>query len=301
MVLAGPRLVVQSILYHQSLPTLRRLVQTLAQSALLVRSAGRCSSVSLQVGDCSASPLLDRAQADALADGARALGLDDLAYTPFETNLGHGGGHNALRADGPDADYVLYVNPDAVVAPSTLDEMLQPFASRRAGVVEARQVPYEHPKEYDASSGVTPWSSFACAMVRREVLDRTGGFDAETFFLHGDDVDYSWRARLAGFDCVYHPAARVFHDKRPDEVGTIRPSEREEEEGSLGLMMLAYKYHHDDALERLRDALAAGSAHRRRAVDRFDERVRTGRLPDRLDPEHTVARFVGLDVAAVRF
>ena len=46
--------------------------------------------------------------------------------------------------------------------------------------------------------------------LRREVLDELGGFDTR-FFMYYEDVDLSWRMRLAGYDIVYEPLARVVH------------------------------------------------------------------------------------------
>lgn len=48
------------------------------------------------------------------------------------------------------------------------------------------------------------------ALYRRAMLDRIGLFD-EDFFAYLEDVDLAWRARLAGWRCLYVPAARVYH------------------------------------------------------------------------------------------
>jgi len=40
--------------------------------------------------------------------------------------------------------------------------------------------------------------------------EQIGLFD-EDFFAYLGDVDLAWRARLAGFRCLYAPAARVYH------------------------------------------------------------------------------------------
>jgi GT2 family glycosyltransferase len=48
------------------------------------------------------------------------------------------------------------------------------------------------------------------ALYRRSMLDQIGLFD-ESFFAYLEDVDLAWRARAAGWACVYAPQARVLH------------------------------------------------------------------------------------------
>ncbi len=50
----------------------------------------------------------------------------------------------------------------------------------------------------------------AAFMIRRNVFDALGGFD-ERFFMVYEDVDLSYRARLAGFRCWYEADAVVRH------------------------------------------------------------------------------------------
>jgi N-acetylglucosaminyl-diphospho-decaprenol L-rhamnosyltransferase len=54
------------------------------------------------------------------------------------------------------------------------------------------------------------WISFACVLIRREVIAAIGPLD-EGFFMYFEDVDYSRRARQAGWYIAYAPAARVVH------------------------------------------------------------------------------------------
>lgn len=49
------------------------------------------------------------------------------------------------------------------------------------------------------------------ALYRRALLDDIGLFD-EDFFLYHEDVDLSFRAFLAGWDCLYWPAAVIWHE-----------------------------------------------------------------------------------------
>jgi GT2 family glycosyltransferase len=50
----------------------------------------------------------------------------------------------------------------------------------------------------------------AAFAIRRELFDRLGGFD-EDFFMVYEDVDLSYRARLAGYRCWYAADALVRH------------------------------------------------------------------------------------------
>ncbi len=52
----------------------------------------------------------------------------------------------------------------------------------------------------------------AFMLVRREVYLKVGGFD-EDYFMYGEDVDWSYRIKLAGWRIFYLPEAQVIHYK----------------------------------------------------------------------------------------
>lgn len=53
--------------------------------------------------------------------------------------------------------------------------------------------------------------SFGGAMlIRRDVFEKTGGYDS-AFFTLADDIDLSWRVRLLGYRVVVEPAAFLYH------------------------------------------------------------------------------------------
>jgi N-acetylglucosaminyl-diphospho-decaprenol L-rhamnosyltransferase len=54
------------------------------------------------------------------------------------------------------------------------------------------------------------WVSFACVLIRHEVLERVGLLD-EGYFMYFEDADYCRRARRAGFEVLYWPQSRVVH------------------------------------------------------------------------------------------
>jgi hypothetical protein len=63
----------------------------------------------------------------------------------------------------------------------------------------------------DARPSPSPFGpSAGAALYRRSMLDDVGLFD-EGFFAYLEDVDLAWRARWAGWGCVYVPEAVVYH------------------------------------------------------------------------------------------
>lgn len=54
------------------------------------------------------------------------------------------------------------------------------------------------------------WIAFACALLRREVIEQIGLLD-EGYFMYFEDVDYCRRARAAGFKVLFWPDAEVVH------------------------------------------------------------------------------------------
>ena len=103
---------------------------------------------------------------------------------------------------------------------------MEPLKLKEVGMVEARQTPLEHAKEYNTKTGgETEWASTACTVFKTEVYNKINGFDAETFFLYCDDLDFSWRVRLAGYKIIYMPSAIVYHAKicPYQEPGSLHP------------------------------------------------------------------------------
>jgi GT2 family glycosyltransferase len=59
-------------------------------------------------------------------------------------------------------------------------------------------------------------------MYRRSMLEDVGPFD-EDFFMYYEDVDYSFRAQLAGYRCIFVPTARVYHAEGGSGEALPRP------------------------------------------------------------------------------
>ena len=64
--------------------------------------------------------------------------------------------------------------------------------------------------ERDGVESPAAWVSGACMLVTRSVFERTGGFD-ERLFLYGEELDWCWRARAAGFAIWHTSRTRVLH------------------------------------------------------------------------------------------
>lgn len=148
-------------------------------------------------------------------------------------NLGYAGGANAgIRAARGHA--ILTLNNDTVPGPSFVRELSRTLEEHpRAGMCAAKMI---FPDGRINSAGICVSRSGAswdrgmfepdqgqydrqeevfgpcggAALYRKAMLDQTGCFD-EDFFLFMEDVDLAFRGRLAGWSCLYVPAARVMH------------------------------------------------------------------------------------------
>jgi GT2 family glycosyltransferase len=138
----------------------------------------------------------------------------DMKVSQSGENLGFARAQNRLMAQAfaAGAAYYLAANPDGFFHPECLRHLLR-MARQQEGkaLIEGMQFPSEHPKQYDPRTLDTGWASGACLLIPRVIWETIGGFD-ENFFLYGEDVDYSWRARRAGFAVKICPPALFCHD-----------------------------------------------------------------------------------------
>jgi GT2 family glycosyltransferase len=286
---------INTILYKLSPTLIDRFLMSVAKAVSVSRAVGRISEATLQIGDCSPMATLNETRIAELTAMAQDAGLDHVFYRFFDANLGSAAGHNVLLRDFA-ADLLWIINPDTAASPYVLNEMLlrmgdSAYGFGDVGIVEARQIPIEHPKVYDLESGETSWATTACALLPRLVVKDVGDFDSETFFLYCDDVDYSWRVRLAGRKIVYAPSARLFHDKRTTPEGHYRASGIEEYYAAEAAVLMAYKYSRPDLVDTYLDMLDNGTDVTRKAAKEFRDRRDAGRLPVQLDPDHRVGEF----------
>ena len=167
-----------------------------------------------------------------------------------DENLGFAKANN-LAIDKSDGDFILLLNPDTVVQEDTFsvlmdffkthpeagaagckvlnaDGTLQPACRRSSptpmvvlpkilglnhlfpnskifGKYNLTYLDEDELSEVDAVSG-----SFV--MVRKEVIEKVGTLD-EDFFMYGEDLDWFYRMRKAGYKIFYVPQTKIIHYK----------------------------------------------------------------------------------------
>jgi hypothetical protein len=124
---------------------------------------------------------------------------------------GFAANHNFLFRTSNPSEFFIILNPDCVPQAGCIDILIE-RKKREKGVaiVEGRQWPFEHPKEYDPQTLDTPWSSGAFALIDSRFYSSVGGMD-ELYFLYVEDVDLSWQAWLNNYRVIYEPKASVVH------------------------------------------------------------------------------------------
>jgi len=136
------------------------------------------------------------------------------------------------------AELVLLLNNDTEVASDFLDHLVQALYSRDDVGMVAPKIYYHHDPNliWFAGGKVNLWTGHVwhrglrqidspekftqietvdyltgCAILaNRACIEKIGMLD-ESYFMYAEDADWSWRARLAGFVCLYQPAAKVWH------------------------------------------------------------------------------------------
>lgn len=167
----------------------------------------------------------------------------DIPLTVFEENLGFAKAHNrGIRMTI--APYYMPLNPDAVLTPTYVAEMVSAMElDGRIGMVAGKllfMTPNGEPTDLLYSTGhlltrsrsptnrgyktrdtgkygqveIIFSPNGAAPLYRRAMLDDIAldqEYFCEDFFLYGDDQDLGWRGQLQGWRCVYTPYAIGYH------------------------------------------------------------------------------------------
>ena len=156
-------------------------------------------------------------------------------------NLGFSGGNNVAIKQSI-GRHILLLNPDTEVRPDTFDlsikymdahsmvgimsckvllpngqlheacrrrfpnpanAFLRLFGFRKFSNYNYHNISVDQEMEVDSVTG-------AYLMIRRSVVDQVGLLD-EQFFMYGEDLDWCWRVKEAGFKVLYYPSAQITH------------------------------------------------------------------------------------------
>lgn len=173
----------------------------------------------------------------------------DIHFIKNSINLGFGNAINHAL-DSTSSQYIMLLNPDAIVLDFSLDEILNyleehpevaiagPMILEPDGSVQgsARRFPTvwtsifgrkspltrlfpRNPitkKEFICFNGGTEkpqtvdWVSGACMIIRRKAIMQVGGFDSQ-FFMYWEDADLCKRLKEKGWKTVYFPKSKICH------------------------------------------------------------------------------------------
>ena len=160
----------------------------------------------------------------------------------LDRNYGYAEGYNRALA-GLNAEYFVLLNSDVEVTEGWLDPLVRTldgdgsvaavspkirsfgepdkfeYAGAAGGFIDFLGYPFcrgrildsiESDKgQYDDPREVF-WASGACMAVRADVFRSLGGFDGD-FFAHMEEIDFCWRAQLAGYAVRVEPRSCVLH------------------------------------------------------------------------------------------
>lgn len=165
-------------------------------------------------------------------------------------NLGFARANNQALENAR-GEYVLFLNPDTILPEDCLSKSLQFIASQQgAGAMGIRMIDGAGRYLKESKRGFpTPWVALckmsgltrlfpasslfakyylghlpagqdhrvealsgAFMLVKRSILEKTGGFD-ERFFMYAEDIDLSFRIHKAGYQNYYFSGSTIIHFK----------------------------------------------------------------------------------------
>ncbi len=182
--------------------------------------------------------VVDNHSSDSEARSLRSLGVAfgwDLVFLP--TNTGFGAAMNAgvQRARQSGCSFFLLLNPDARIDADVLRALHEDCRAHPLRMVAPRIVLDDGNTWFDGgtvlidrgrtstasgsdSSSENGWLTGACLMVHERLWQRVGGFD-DDYFLYWEDVDLSWRCRLAGGQLRVRRDLSVLHSVGGTQAG----------------------------------------------------------------------------------
>jgi len=191
-------------------------------------------SLSAQTHSLTNVFVVDNASTDGSLDTIEAGSQCEIIR--LDENTGFSSACNRASAITADSEWLLLLNPDAILDPKWLENMLMAagtypdcamFACRLIqngnrnlldGAGDVFHVSgahwrrghgrVAHRRYKEAEEVFSPCA--AAALYKHDAFHQVGGFD-ESFFCYGEDVDLAFRMRMQGHYCMYVPEAVAYH------------------------------------------------------------------------------------------
>jgi GT2 family glycosyltransferase len=189
----------------------------------------------------------------------------DVDVLAIPHNIGSATAYNRGIA-ATDGEFVALLNNDIELDPDWLATLVGALESEPgAASASGKLLQFAHRDRIDAAGDQLMWSSgvssrgagevdrgqydssepifsacTAAALFRRDAFRDVGLFD-EDFFMYVDDIDWGFRAQLAGFECIYVPDAVGYHMRRATTV-TLRSAHFRKLERRNSISMVVKNY-----------------------------------------------------------
>lgn len=124
--------------------------------------------------------------------------------------VGFGEAHNFAFKEIKPKENFLIVNSDMYLHKQCLENLLE-IINKDIGLVEARQLPFTHPKDKNNSKPFeTNWASGSCLLINSKFFKKVRGFD-KNYWMYLEDVDLSWKSWINGYKVIQNPKAVAYH------------------------------------------------------------------------------------------
>lgn len=184
--------------------------------------------------------IVDNGSNDGTYDWLKAKSYQLKAIRNINTGFAHGNNLGIKQAQGR---YILLLNPDTKIEPGTLEVMLSFMdQNQKVGISGCKVIKPDGKLDLACRRRFpNPWNSFkrlfllsrqdynfanadenlsmeidsvmgAFLLVRKSVIEKIGMLD-EDFFMYGEDIDWCWRCKQAGYKVWYYPKTFITHYK----------------------------------------------------------------------------------------
>ena len=191
--------------------------------------------------------VVDNASVDGSAEMIKEK-FPEVTLIVNDKNIGFSGGNNKALSK-VSGSYILLINTDTIVHRDAFKELVGFLdANPQAGAVGCKILNPDGTLQLDSRRGFpTPFAAFckmsglsrlfpkhkkiarynmtfldpekeaevdvlsgSCMLVRKEAMDQVGLLD-EDYFMYGEDIDWCYRIRKAGWKIFYIPSAQIIH------------------------------------------------------------------------------------------